>query len=93
MEKVMFGVLVGGVVVILVPLPSLSADQMNKMKEASQKYGTVETHHLDEFPTDDGGLKLKTLVDRINALEATTNQPSSFLHHHNSSVSNLMGIF
>ena len=66
------GVLVGGVVVILVPLLSLSADQMNKMKEASQKYGTVETHHLDEFPTDDGGLKLRTLVDRINALEETT---------------------
>src|SRR6056300_1990588 len=64
--------MVGGVVIIFVPLLSLSADQMNKMKEASQKFGTVETHHLDEFPTNDGGTKLRTLVDRINRLEETT---------------------
>ncbi len=66
------GVMVGGIVIIFVPLLSLSADQMNKMKEASQKFGTVETHHLDEFPTNDGGTKLRTLVDRINGLKETT---------------------
>eukprot|EP00984_Skeletonema_dohrnii_P032361 scaffold26378_cov206-Skeletonema_dohrnii-CCMP3373.AAC.2 len=42
------------------------------MKEASQKYGTVETHNLDEFPTDDGGHKLARLVKRIDELKETT---------------------
>ena len=65
------GVLAGGVVIIFVPLLSLSADQMNKMKEASQKYGTVETHHLDELP-DDGGKKLARIVNRIEELQETT---------------------
>ena len=65
------GVLVGGVVIIFVPLLSLSADQMNKMKEANQKYGTVETHHLDELP-DDRGKTLGRIVTRIEGLKATT---------------------
>mmetsp|Transcript_15996 Transcript_15996/g.27214 ORF Transcript_15996/g.27214 Transcript_15996/m.27214 type:complete len:404 (-) Transcript_15996:1753-2964(-) len=66
------GVVLGGVVVIFVPLLSLSADQMNKMKEANQNYGTVETHHLDEFPTDDGDQTLDNLVNRIAQLQDDT---------------------
>ena len=66
------GVMMGGVTVIFVPLLSLSADQMAKMEAAKQCFGSVETHHCDELPTDDGGDALQRIVDRIKELEDTT---------------------
>ena len=65
------GVMMGGVTVIFVPLLSLSADQMAKMEAAKQCFGSFETHHCDELPTDDGAA-LQDIVNRIKELEDTT---------------------
>ena len=61
-----------GITIVFVPLLSLSADQMKKMEEAKECFGSVETHHLDELPTDDGGVALQRVVDRIKQLDETT---------------------
>ena len=63
-------VLPGGVIVIIVPLLSLSADQMKKMIGASQEYGSVETHHMDE----NSNRRLEEeLIPRIKGLKEGTN--------------------
>ena len=41
----------GGIVLVIVPLLSLTADQMAKIRVALQIEGSVEAHHLDEIPT------------------------------------------
>ena len=66
------GVAMNGIVVIFIPLLSLSADQMVKMKEAKQLLGSVETHHLDELPTNDGGESLQKIVNRMSQLQEET---------------------
>jgi len=66
------GVAMNGIVVIFIPLLSLSADQMVKMKEAKQILGSVETHHLDELPTNDGGESLQKIVNRMSQLQEET---------------------
>mmetsp|Transcript_10303 Transcript_10303/g.15594 ORF Transcript_10303/g.15594 Transcript_10303/m.15594 type:complete len:602 (+) Transcript_10303:55-1860(+) len=66
------GVMMNGITVIFVPLLSLSADQMKKMEEAKQCFGSVETHHCDELPTDDGGIALQKIVTRVKELDDTT---------------------
>ena len=66
------GAMMNGITLIFVPLLSLSADQMAKMEEAKQCFGSVETHHLDELPTDDGGAALEAIVNRIKELEDAT---------------------
>mmetsp|Transcript_19494 Transcript_19494/g.46770 ORF Transcript_19494/g.46770 Transcript_19494/m.46770 type:complete len:83 (+) Transcript_19494:1628-1876(+) len=38
-----------GIAIIIVPLLALTADQVEKMKRASQKYGSVEAHHIDDL--------------------------------------------
>ena len=63
------GVMMKGITIIFVPLLSLSADQMKKMEEAKECFGSVETHHLDELPTDDGGAALQDIVNRIKELD------------------------
>ena len=44
----MIGSLVAGVVVVIVPLLTLCADQIRKIDEASQKYASCEAQHIDE---------------------------------------------
>ena len=46
------GCLLRGVFVIIVPLLSLSADQIKKMLGANNDHGSVEAHHLDECSDD-----------------------------------------
>jgi len=41
--------MVGGVVLIIIPLLALTANQMSKLKEAISDYGAVDVHHLDEL--------------------------------------------
>ena len=43
---------VGGIVLVIVPLLLLTADQMAKIRMALQVEGSVEAHHIDEIPTD-----------------------------------------
>ena len=60
--------MMNGITIIFVPLLSLSADQMTKMEEAKQCFGSVETHHCDELPTNDGGIALQKIITRIKEL-------------------------
>ena len=41
--------MIGGVIIILILLFALTADQMAKIKEAMEEYGYVEAHNLDEI--------------------------------------------
>ena len=45
----MLGCILGGIFVQIIPLLSLSANQMTKMKSASNEYGDIEAHNLDEI--------------------------------------------
>ena len=60
-----------GVVLIIVPLLALSADQLAKFKEGSQAYGTAETHHMDEV-VKESRAKVFVLMRRIHHLERDT---------------------
>ena len=40
-----------GIAIIIVPLLALTADQVEKIKRANQKYGSVEAHHIDDLST------------------------------------------
>ena len=52
----MIGTIFGGICLNIIPLLSLSGTQMEKIKSASQQYGSVEAHHLDELPEESGKL-------------------------------------
>ena len=45
----MLGCILGGVIVIVVPLLSQSADQVKKLDDACQDYGCVWAYHLDHL--------------------------------------------
>ena len=47
------GIIVGGIVFVLVPLLSLTANNISKIRRAVQDYGLVEVHHLDETQNDE----------------------------------------
>jgi superfamily II DNA helicase RecQ len=61
----MTGSIVAGVVVVIVPLLTLCADQMRKIKEASQKYASCEAQHIDECSKDD---IRNVIIPRMNAI-------------------------
>ena len=47
----MVALFVGGIVLVIVPLLSLTADQMAKIRVTLQVEGSVDAHHLDEIQT------------------------------------------
>ena len=47
----MMAAVLGGVILNIIPLLSLSGDQSTKMACFSQEYGSVKIHNLDELPT------------------------------------------
>ena len=61
----MVGSLVGGIVVVIVPLLTLCADQIRKILEASPKYASCEAQHIDDCSTAE--IK-KTIIPRIDAI-------------------------
>ena len=42
------GVIEQGIIIIIIPLLTLSADQMAKFSCGDQCYKTIEAHHMDE---------------------------------------------
>ena len=71
------GCLLGGVVVIIVPLLSLSADQIKKMLGANNDHGSVEAHHLDECSDSKVKGEIIPRIKEIAEKEETT--PTMFL--------------
>ena len=63
----MLGCILGGVIVIIVPLLSLSADQVEKMNNACQEYGSVEAHHLDELGEEAIDAEIIPRIEEIDA--------------------------
>ena len=49
----MIATMVGGIIVVIVPLLLLTADQMIKIKVALQDFGSVEAHNLDDLSLHD----------------------------------------
>ena len=48
----MVATMTGGIILVIVPLLSLTADQMAKIRVALMSEGSVEAHHADEIPTE-----------------------------------------
>ena len=46
----MIATMVGGIVLVIVPLLLLAADQMAKVRVALQCHGSIEAHHIDKIP-------------------------------------------
>lgn len=64
-----FGCMLRGVIVIIVPLLSLSADQMKKMMHANQEFGSIEVHNLDEITPS----RMESdIIPRINEIKEGT---------------------
>ena len=49
----MITTMVGRVIVIIMPLLALIADQMIKIKVALQDFGSVEVHNIDDLSSHD----------------------------------------
>ena len=62
----MIGSLVAVVVVVIVSLLTLCADNIRKILEASQKYASCEAQHIDDC--SEAEIK-HTIIPRINAIE------------------------
>mmetsp|Transcript_28527 Transcript_28527/g.60198 ORF Transcript_28527/g.60198 Transcript_28527/m.60198 type:complete len:183 (-) Transcript_28527:698-1246(-) len=65
------GVIERGIVPIIIPLLSLSADQMEKFKDANQAYGAVDTYHMDELFKESAS-KYGELLHRIRKMDRKT---------------------
>ena len=63
----MVGTLLGGITLIIIPFLSLMADTTTKMKGASQAYGSVEAHNLDEISPDSRKIA-EEIIPRINEI-------------------------
>ena len=61
----MIGSLVVGVVVVIVPLLTLCADQIQKILKASQKYASCEAQHIDNC--SEAEIK-HTIIPRIDGI-------------------------
>jgi len=88
MMKLM-GVMEGGIVAIIVPLHTLTADVLKKFVGANQAWGTVQALHLDELYDNARGKYLQ-LLDTIRETSADTTttrfvamSPHHLVHHRN----------
>ena len=65
------GVILRGIILIIIPLLSLSADQLRKFRSACQSFGSVVVYHLDEIMNAPRSLRDK-LLDRLSELQNNT---------------------
>ena len=63
----MVGTMTGGIVLAIVPLLSLTADQMKRLRKAHVAHASVETHHLDEYGNDSKEV-VDVIIPRMNAI-------------------------
>lgn len=64
--------MVGGIVYIVVPLLSLTANQESKLKMATQTHATVKVHHLDEIDKQSVNNKIIPRMKTIPCNSSTT---------------------
>ena len=65
------GVILRGIVLIIIPLLSLSADQIRKFCDANQAFGSVDVYHLDEL-SQASYSKRQELLEMFSALKNKT---------------------
>ena len=65
------GTIERGVILIIVPLLTLSADQLSKFKGANQSFGSVTAHHIDEL-FKESVVKYTQLLNSIRMLKRQT---------------------
>ena len=65
------GIMLRGIIIIFIPLLSLSADQHSKFNVAAQRYGCVNAIHLDEISYATS-VKRAELLNRISSLTKNT---------------------
>ena len=66
------GILVGGIVFVIVPLLSLTANNISKIRRAVQEYGLVEVHHLDETPYSELVEHVIPMMETLGSESSTT---------------------
>ena len=67
------GIMMGGICLMIVPLLSLSADQVSKMRSIPQTEGMVDAMNLDEFPNQITGTEVfDGLIKRIQDMREDT---------------------
>ena len=67
----LLGVIKKGIVLVFVPLLALSADVLEKFKNAIDTWGTVDVHHLDEVYTNSKG-NYRRLLEKIRCMDRRT---------------------
>ena len=68
----MTAISVGGVALVIIPLLSLTANQLERIKNAVQRYGAVYAFHLDECSKHDTKEKLIPKMDEFEYDSSTT---------------------
>ena len=64
--------MVGGIVLVVIPLLALTANQLAKIKQAISTYGSVEAHHLDEISAWDQNSKIIPRMHAIGTQSSST---------------------
>ncbi len=59
--------MMAGIVLVLVPLLALTADQMKAVKEADSRYASLEAHHMYEIPTSTEQA-VESIIARMKAI-------------------------
>ena len=62
-------IMVAGNVLVIIPLLVLTANQLEKIKQAMQQYGCVDVTHLDETKED---VIISTVIPRMLSLQSNT---------------------
>ena len=65
------GAIERGIVLVIVPLLALSADQLKKFKSANQAYGAVDAFHIDEV-VKESAAKYQEVLARLRSLRRST---------------------
>ena len=65
----MIAFILGGIVVHISPLLSLSGDQLDQMKEANQEYGSFECHNADNLSSQQIN---DTIIPRMDEIQGDT---------------------
>ena len=65
------GIMLRGIVLIIIPLLSILADQIRKFRDANQAFGSVSVYHLDELAQGSDS-KTQELFDMLSTLKRDT---------------------
>jgi len=62
----MTAMVMGGIMLVIIPLLALTDNQLPLLQRAGQKFGVVSAYHLNDIPKDDLN---KTILPKTNSFE------------------------